>query len=78
MEHDAAHRGDLLHTADVYFAADGSVARTATLLGVHRNTVRQRLERIAELLGEDWNRMPRKLDLQLALRVHALSRDPRS
>ncbi|WP_110481603.1 MULTISPECIES: helix-turn-helix domain-containing protein [Corynebacterium] len=78
VEHDAAHRGDLLHTADVYFAADGSVARTATLLGVHRNTVRQRLERIAELLGEDWNRMPRKLDLQLALRVHALSRDPRS
>jgi hypothetical protein len=23
-------------------------------------------------MGEDWNRMPRKLDLQLALRVHAV------
>jgi len=57
----------------VYFSADGNVARTATVLGVHRNTVRQRLDRIGELMGEDWNRMPRKLDLQLALRVHAVA-----
>jgi DNA-binding PucR family transcriptional regulator len=49
------------------------VARTATVLGVHRNTVRQRLDRIGGLLGEDWNTMPRKLDLQLALRVQALA-----
>lgn len=71
--YDAAHHSDLLRTADVYFSADGNVARTATVLGVHRNTVRQRLERIGDLLGEDWNRMPRKLDLQLALRVHAVA-----
>jgi DNA-binding PucR family transcriptional regulator len=57
----------------VYFDTDGSVARTATVLGVHRNTVRQRLDRIGGLLGEDWNTMPRKLDLQLALRVQALA-----
>ncbi|MGP5269675.1 helix-turn-helix domain-containing protein [Corynebacterium variabile] len=71
--YDATHHSDLLRTADVYFSADGNVARTATVLGVHRNTVRQRLDRIGELMGEDWNRMPRKLDLQLALRVHAVA-----
>ncbi|AGP30426.1 helix-turn-helix domain-containing protein [Corynebacterium terpenotabidum] len=72
-DYDARHRSDLLRTAEVYFDTDGNVARTATLLAVHRNTVRQRLDRIGELLGEDWNQMPRKLDLQLALRVHAAS-----
>lgn len=71
--YDATHHSDLLRTADVYFSADGNVARTATLLGVHRNTVRQRLDRIGELMGQDWNRMPRKLDLQLALRVHVVA-----
>jgi len=71
--YDATHHSDLLRTADVYFSADGNVARTATVLGVHRNTVRQRLDRIGDLMGEDWNRMPRKLDLQLALRVHAVA-----
>ncbi|CAM5272817.1 helix-turn-helix domain-containing protein [Corynebacterium variabile] len=71
--YDSSHHSDLLRTADVYFSADGNVARTATVLGVHRNTVRQRLDRIGELMGEDWNRMPRKLDLQLALRVHTVA-----
>ncbi|WP_334137818.1 helix-turn-helix domain-containing protein [Corynebacterium variabile] len=71
--YDATHHSDLLRTADVYFSADGNVARTATVLGVHRNTVRQRLDRIGELMGKDWNRMPRKLDLQLALRVHTVA-----
>lgn len=71
--YDSSHHSDLLRTADVYFSADGNIARTATVLGVHRNTVRQRLDRIGELMGEDWNRMPSKLDLQLALRVHAVA-----
>ena len=71
--YDSSHHSDLLRTADVYFSADGNIARTATVLGVHRNTVRQRLDRIGDLMGEDWNRMPRKLDLQLALRVHAVA-----
>ncbi|WP_414122307.1 helix-turn-helix domain-containing protein [Corynebacterium nuruki] len=71
--YDASHHSGLTRTAQAYFDTDGSVARTATVLGVHRNTVRQRLDRIGGLLGEDWNTMPRKLDLQLALRVQALA-----
>ncbi|WP_297004447.1 helix-turn-helix domain-containing protein [uncultured Corynebacterium sp.] len=73
VDYDATHRSELLVTARTFFDTDSNVARTAALLGVHRNTVRQRLERITDLLGDDWNRMPRKLDLQLALRVHAVA-----
>jgi DNA-binding PucR family transcriptional regulator len=39
---------------------------------VHVNTVNQRLERVAQLLGDDWQRPGRALDLQLALRLHRL------
>ncbi|HCT78897.1 MAG TPA: hypothetical protein DGT23_20520, partial [Micromonosporaceae bacterium] len=36
------------------------------------NTVRQRLERATALLGPEWRRPPRALDIQLALRVWRL------
>ncbi|UTI62337.1 helix-turn-helix domain-containing protein [Paraconexibacter antarcticus] len=43
----------LLHTLEVFFATTRSVRRSAQALGVHENTVRQRLERIARLTGLD-------------------------
>jgi DNA-binding PucR family transcriptional regulator len=39
---------------------------------VHVNTVTQRLSRLGGLLGADWQRPERALDLQLALRLHRL------
>jgi hypothetical protein len=36
------------------------------------NTVAQRLERVAALLGEDWQTPDRALELQLALRLRRL------
>ena len=42
------------------------------MLHVHPNTVSQRLDRVADLLGSDWREPGRALDLQLALRVHRL------
>jgi DNA-binding PucR family transcriptional regulator len=39
---------------------------------VHVNTVTQRLERLATLLGDDWQRPERALEIQLALRLHRL------
>jgi DNA-binding PucR family transcriptional regulator len=36
------------------------------------NTVTQRLERVAALLGEDWQTPDRALELQLALRLRKL------
>ncbi len=39
---------------------------------MHVNTVTQRLSRLANLLGTDWQRPERALELQLALRLHRL------
>ena len=36
------------------------------------NTVVQRLDRIASLLGEDWQQPDRALEIQIALRLHRL------
>jgi hypothetical protein len=68
----------LAHTLEVYFAAGGGLARAADTLHVHVNTVTQRLERISQLIGGDWQRPDRTLEVQLALRLHLLgpSLDP--
>ncbi|MFD0536439.1 helix-turn-helix domain-containing protein [Actinomadura luteofluorescens] len=50
------------------------MSRTAERLHIHVNTVSQRLDRIARLLGDDWQAPERALELQLALRLHRLSR----
>jgi DNA-binding PucR family transcriptional regulator len=43
-------RASLLETLRAWLAANGSTAATATALHVHRNTVRNRLDRIEEVL----------------------------
>jgi GAF domain-containing protein len=70
--HDARRGTDLLATLDAYFAAGSSPTRAAGALHVHVNTVAQRLERVAALLGEDWHTPDRALELQLALRLRRL------
>jgi sugar diacid utilization regulator len=47
-------------------------ATARDVLHVHVNTVTQRLDRIAKLLGPGWNFPDRALELQLALRLHRL------
>ncbi|MFE7514063.1 helix-turn-helix domain-containing protein, partial [Streptomyces sp. NPDC057540] len=64
---------DLVRTLDAYFASGMSPARTKDELHVHVNTVAQRLERVGRLLGPDWQSPARALEIQLALRLHALS-----
>jgi DNA-binding PucR family transcriptional regulator len=44
---------DLLATLAVFFSSSGSVRETADRVGVHENTIRYRLARIAELTGLD-------------------------
>jgi len=43
------------------------VQSCATALGIHRNTLRYRLERIAELSGVELTRLDRRLQLSLGL-----------
>ncbi len=72
LDYDARRSTDLVHTLDTYFGCGGNLMRTKDVLHVHVNTVTQRLDRIAQLLGADWNCPERALELQLALRLHNL------
>jgi sugar diacid utilization regulator len=72
VEYDTRRGTALVKTLECYFGAGGSLARAAEQLHVHVNTVTQRLERISQLLGNDWQRPERALEVQLALRLHRL------
>jgi DNA-binding PucR family transcriptional regulator len=74
LDHDRRRLTELTRTLDAYFAANGSPTNAAEQLHVHPNTVARRLERVKELLGPDWQRPVKALDVQLALRLFRLRR----
>ncbi|MFI7316309.1 PucR family transcriptional regulator [Streptomyces venezuelae] len=57
----------LLSTLRTWLSLHGSWDRTAVALGVHRNTVRQRITRCTTLLGADLNDPDVRMDLWFAL-----------
>ena len=75
LDYDARRGTDLVATLRAWFDAGGSPARAAEALRVHVNTVTQRLDRVGRLLGKDWPAPDRALEVQLALRLHALTGD---
>lgn len=77
LAYDDRRGTDLVRTLEAYFAAGGNLARTREVLHVHVNTVTQRLDRVARLIGTDWQRPERLLEVQVALRLHRLSAPPR-
>ncbi len=72
LDYDARRGSDLVGTLAAYFATGGSPRRAAGALHVHVNTVGQRLDRVATLLGDDWQAPERALEIQLALRLHRI------
>ncbi|PWW66554.1 PucR family transcriptional regulator [Actinokineospora spheciospongiae] len=61
--------GQLLHTLSCYLDNKSSATATAAVLGVHRNTVLQRLDRIRTLLTVDFTDPDERLALHLATRL---------
>lgn len=59
---------ELLTTLAAYLDAESSVADTAAVLGVHRNTVSGRVGRAVQLLGVDLDDPEERLAVQLACR----------
>ncbi|WP_232052377.1 helix-turn-helix domain-containing protein [Nocardia cyriacigeorgica] len=74
--YDRDHGTALTETAWTFLETNAALADTAARLFIHRNTVRQRLARIADLLGADWLDTTRRLDLHLALRIWKLGSVP--
>ncbi|WP_344833402.1 helix-turn-helix domain-containing protein [Actinocorallia longicatena] len=72
LAYDAKRGTELVQTLEAYFGSNASLAKTAERLHIHVNTVTQRLDRIARLLGPAWHSPDRALELQLALRLHRL------
>ncbi|MFE3448481.1 helix-turn-helix domain-containing protein [Nonomuraea sp. NPDC059194] len=73
IDYDERRGTALLKTLAAYFGSGGSPSRTAEAMHIHVNTVTQRLDRVAQLLGEGWQDPERALEIQLALRLHRLS-----
>ncbi|MFJ3721148.1 PucR family transcriptional regulator [Streptomyces sp. NPDC090045] len=66
----------LRETLRGWLAHHGGWDRTAAALGVHRNTVRQRVARCAELLGRDLDDPDTRMELWFALRWEEPPRGP--
>jgi purine catabolism regulator len=67
-EHDKKRGGTLMATLETWLH-HGNVARTARALGVHRNTLLYRLERIRDITGLDLEDGATRLNLFVALRA---------
>ncbi|RYF37212.1 MAG: PucR family transcriptional regulator, partial [Comamonadaceae bacterium] len=65
---------ELAHTLLSYFDCNQNAKLAAQRLGIHVNTVRQRLATIEELLGH-WGNATRALEIHMALRLWSLG-DP--
>ncbi|MGC0362033.1 purine catabolism regulator [Rhodococcus sp. 27YEA15] len=61
--------GELLDTLSTYLDEESSLAHTATRMGLHRNTVSSRIERIQRLLSVDLGDPETRLALHLACRT---------
>ena len=70
LAYDQQNNAGLVSTLEAFFAANGSPKDASERLGVHRNTVLYRLDRIREITGYDLDDAGVRLRLQLALHVH--------
>jgi len=70
-------RSNMLDALDVLTDAGGHTETAAAMLGVHHNTVRYRLGRIAVLTGLQYERSADRFVLQLAVMTRRLSDVPR-
>ena len=68
---DGRERIDLLRTLEEWLRVNGSWDPAAARLSVHRNTVRNRIERIAALTGRHLDNGDDRMELWLALKARA-------
>jgi purine catabolism regulator len=67
LRHDAEHGGALVPSLRVWLEHDGHAEEAAALLGVHRHTLRSRIQTCARLLGRDLDSFPARADVWAAL-----------
>lgn len=72
IEEDQKKKSDLLKTLKIYLERDGSKQSVADELHIVRQSLYYRLEKIKELLGEDYMCTQNRLALQLAIQAYEL------
>ncbi|MEX2460617.1 MAG: PucR family transcriptional regulator ligand-binding domain-containing protein [Paenibacillaceae bacterium] len=70
IEHDRVKGSEFLRTLKVYFDLEGSKIHTTEKLHIVRQTLYHRIEKIKELLGEDFMSSDKRLAIEMALKVH--------
>ena len=71
IDHDRQRGSELAATLLAYFDCNQNAKSTAQRLGIHVNTVRQRLGTIEDLLGH-WGQASRALEIHIAVRLWSL------
>lgn len=74
QSYDDRHGGQLLRTLDSFLGNVGRWEATAAALGVHRHTLRYRIQKVEELTGRSLSLAPDRTELWLALRARELIR----
>lgn len=74
VAYDLENGTELSQTLEAFFANSGSVARASEALFIHRNTLRQRLQRIEELIGQSPEAFDDWISAGLAARLVRMSR----
>jgi PucR family transcriptional regulator, purine catabolism regulatory protein len=72
IDHDQTRGSELLRTLKVYLDHDGSKQIVAQQLFIVRQSLYYRLEKIEELLGQDYMSPEKRLALQVAIRAYQL------
>jgi hypothetical protein len=75
LRYDNERQRDLAPTLLTYLQQAQHHGRTCQLLNIHANTLYQRLDRVAQLLGEGWREPDAALEIQLALKLSRLLTD---
>jgi carbohydrate diacid regulator len=70
------HEDELLQTMHAFFEQDRCISATANSLGIHRNTLNYRLEKVASLTGLDPHRFDEAVQIRLALVLRSLESEP--
>jgi purine catabolism regulator len=71
-EHDRTHNNELMKSLESFLNQNGHWEAAAADLGVHRHTLRNRIERVVELIGRDLDSAHTRSELWIALKAREL------
>ncbi len=72
LEHDRHSTAQLLDTLRVFLECNQNHAEAARVLGIHYNSLRYRLKRIRQLIGNIFEEPQKRLAIEVALHLHPL------